>query len=78
MTTPDLTIVLKTLQFSLFTLYIKKPLVALNQLLFFSDSWRKLVSGTSLRGKVICLAAEKDMHGDVEAGIGTKSILNFS
>ena len=30
------------------------------------------------RGKVICLAAEKDMHRDVEAGIGTKSILNFS
>ena len=38
MTTQDLTIVLKTLKFSLFTLYVKKPLVALNQLLFFSDS----------------------------------------
>lgn len=78
MTTPSLTIVLKTLTFSLFTLYIKKPLVALNQLLICGDSWRKVTSCTSFRGKLICLAAEKDLHIAVDAGIGTKSTLNLS
>ena len=78
MTTPNLTIVLKTLKFYLFTLYIKKPLAAFNQLLICSDSWRTVTSYTSFRGKLVCLAAEKDLHTAVDAGIGTKSTLSLS